>query len=96
MHHRPSVEWHLVNLSEIIKALKEMDENKWIDNVLCLHESAKKLLLGIHAIKQILKKPNQLEKDLVIDDILFKPIAIQEFKTQSLDILSDASLSSVR
>lgn len=74
-----------------------MDGHKWIDNVLCLNEAAKKILLGLHAIKLLLKKKSgQVEKDLVVDNYIFKPIRIKEQKFPDLQVLMESHLSSSR
>jgi hypothetical protein len=67
-----------------------------VDNVLCLNESAKKLLLGLHAIQQMIQKSERLEKELLIDNIIFKPIQIQEQKLPDIQALIDASVTGNR
>jgi hypothetical protein len=70
-----------------------MDENRWVDNVLCLNESAKKLLLGLHAIQQMLKRPERVKKELFIDNHEFKPIPIKDLKIPDIRALLDGSMT---
>ena len=73
-----------------------MDDNKWIDNVLCLNESAKNILLAFHAIRQLLDKSAQVEKELIINNIIFKPIKIQQLKCPDIQGLIESNLASSR
>ena len=72
-----------------------MDENKWIDNVLCLHESAKVILLGLHGFKQTLVN-TQKTRDLRIGNIIFKTAGIQDLKFKRIGILVDSGYASLR
>jgi hypothetical protein len=70
-----------------------MDENKWVDNVLCLHKSAKEILLGLEGFKHTLQysrnvKENQ-EKDFdnTLTQELFRILVDQEFASQRKSIV---------